>query len=120
MFPLQSRTYKAKQPAKYIHAIMVILALLLPLIPAVIGEVIGGYTITSFPPIVCTGSDTDATFYSLVLPLIIIIIIGTSILLFIFWIIHKVQQFMTLKSLFDYNIIANVNIIYRAHSILIP
>ena len=90
MFPIQSKVYETARRTKYIQIVMVVLGLLLPLIPAITGEVIGGYTITRFPPILCTGSDADATFYSLLLPIIIIIGTGTSLLVIMFWKIHMV------------------------------
>ena len=93
-FPFHSRSFKASNRSKYVHVIMVVIALLLPLVPVISCAVIGGYSMTSFPPIVCTGSDTDATYYSLVLPNIIILGIGASLLLLIFWAVHKVKYIM--------------------------
>ena len=91
-FPFHSRSFKAR--TKYIHVIMVVIALLLPLVPAIICGVIGGYTMTDFPPILCVGSDADATFYSLVLPIIIILGTGTSLLVIMFWKIHMVHKLL--------------------------
>ena len=90
-FPFHSRSFKAANRTKYVHVIMVVIALILPLVPVISCAVIGGYTITSFPPILCTGSDADATFYSLVLPITIILGIGASLLVLIFWAVHKVK-----------------------------
>ena len=93
MFPIHSKVLQTARRTKYIHVVMVALALLLPLIPAITGEVVGGYTITRFPPILCTGSDADATFYSLVFPIIIIIGTGTNLLVIMFWKIHMVRTY---------------------------
>ena len=92
LFPLHSKSFETAHRTKYIHMIMVVLALLIPLIPVITSEVKGGYTMTRFPPFLCTGSDADATFYSLVLPITIILATGASILVFIFWKINKVDN----------------------------
>ena len=91
-FPLHSRSFETAHRTKYIHVIMVVLALLIPLIPVITSEIKGGYTMTRFPTILCTGSDKDVTFYTMVLPITIILGIGTSILVFIFWKIHTVRK----------------------------
>ena len=93
-FPFHSRSFKAAHRTKYIHVIMVVIALLLPLVPAIVCGVIGEYTMTDFPPILCVGSDADATFYSLVLPIIIILGTGTSLLVIMFWKIHMVHKLL--------------------------
>jgi len=71
--------------------ICVILALVLPLIPVITAASKGGFTMTRFPTFLCTGRDSDATFYTLVLPIVIILGIGTTVLVFVFWKIHKVR-----------------------------
>ena len=89
-FPFHSRSFKVR--TKYIHVIMVVVALLLPLGACNnLWSYIGGYTMTVFPPILCTGSDADATFYSLLLSIIIILGTGTRLLVIMFWKIHMVH-----------------------------
>ena len=89
-FPLHSRSFKKNNRMKYIHLTYVVLALLLPLVPVFMNAFKGGYTMGRNPPILCTGSDAGANFYSLVLPINIILGIGTNLLIVIFWKIHKV------------------------------
>ena len=90
---------------KYIHLICVVIGVLVPFVPVVAtmsqfaqdkssAEAAKGglgFGITRFPSLLCNGRDKDTTFYSLVLPIIIIIMIGMTLLVFVFWIIHKVS-----------------------------
>ena len=89
-FPIHSKIFNNAHGTKYIHLTCVVLALLLPLVPVFTNAFKGGYTMGRFPPILCIGSDACATFYSLVLPVDIILGIGTNLLIVIFWKIHKV------------------------------
>ncbi len=50
-----------------------------------------GYSATTLPPILCTPSDEDAGFYSLILPICIIQAIGSSVLILSLWHIHRVS-----------------------------
>ena len=51
-----------------------------------------GYGFSRFPPIICIGTDSDSVFYSLVLPLIILLAIGITIIILLFWFVHKVSK----------------------------
>ena len=89
---------------KYVHIVCVAVCILFPTISviptmsefahgksssdAVKGGL--GFAITRFPPLLCTGTDRDATFYPLILPILIILMVGMTVLIVIFWIIHKV------------------------------
>ena len=50
-----------------------------------------GYTNARFPPILCAGSDSDAVFYSTVLPLDLALAIGCTMLLIVFLHVHRVR-----------------------------
>ena len=90
-FPLHSSRFEKAHSTKHIHIAIVILAILLPVITVISSEINGGYTLTRFPTILCTGANIDVTFYTLVLPIVIIIGCGTTVLMVIFWKIHKVN-----------------------------
>ena len=51
-----------------------------------------GYGFAQFPPVICIGTDSDSVFYSIVLPLIILLGIGITIIILLFWVIHKVSE----------------------------
>lgn len=50
-----------------------------------------GYASFRFPPLLCTATNGNILFYTLSLPLNIIVIIGVMELILIFWRIHKVR-----------------------------
>ena len=87
-FPLHAKALAHRQ--KYFHLVMVLLGLTLPIIPVIATLASGGFGLTRFPVILCTGKKGAATFYSLVLPIVILVQIGVSLLILIFWTILKV------------------------------
>lgn len=91
-FPLHARSFETSHRVKYIHAAVIVSALLVPWIPVIATFATGGFTNTSFPPILCTGEDADASFYSLVVPLIVLLQVGVTLLIILFWTLHKVNS----------------------------
>ena len=89
---------------KYIHIVCIAIAILVPFIPVAatmsqfahgksFAEAVNGgfgFGITRFPPLMCTGRHGNTIFYSLILPIIVLVIIGIALLAAVFWIIHKV------------------------------
>ena len=108
-FPFHARSFKASQKIKYIHIACAIAGFTLPLVPIIASVADSavdydpsttnisfldsglGFAQTRFPPILCTGSDGDVVFYSVVLPIDIALAFGCSLLIYIFWMIHKVM-----------------------------
>ena len=90
LFPFHFRQFKAEEKLKYIHITTVLIALLLPMVPALL-HLEKGYGVASSPTVVCLGRSVDVTFFSLVLPLSAILAVATSILIIMFWIIFKVK-----------------------------
>ena len=97
-FPMHARTFETSRRVKYVHITMVVVGLVLPTLPVIVTFTTGdpsGFGMTRFPPILCTGLQKDSTFYSLVLPINILMIIGIPLLIIIFWTIHKVMAVYT-------------------------
>ena len=104
-FPFQAKAFQRSHRMKYLHIASVVVGLLVPFVPVVAtmiqfsygkssAEAVKGglgFGIVRFPPILCVGRHKDTTFYSLILPLCIILLIGITFLIFVFWIIHKVR-----------------------------
>lgn len=104
-FPFHSRSFQMAHRTKYVHIAAVALSILVPFIPIVatmsqyghkrspIEATTGGlgFGITRFPPLLCTGRHSDTTFYSLILPILVILMVGMTVLLIIFVIIHRVS-----------------------------
>jgi len=98
-FPFHARLFKTTGRIKYIHITMVIVGLVLPTLPVIVAFTAGnpssrGFRPTRFPPILCTSLQRDPTFYSLVLPINILIAVGVPLVIIIFWTIHKVHRLL--------------------------
>ena len=90
---------------KYVHLTCVVICVLVPFVPIIStmsqyarGKSAAeaakgglGFGISRFPSLLCSGRDEKTTFYALVLPSIIIFMVGMTILVLVFWIIHKVS-----------------------------
>ena len=90
---------------KYIHLTCVVIGVLVPFVPIIAtmsqyahdksaAEAAKGglgFGITRLPSLLCSGTDEKTTFYALVLPIILIIMIGMTILILVFRIICKVS-----------------------------
>ena len=111
LFPFHARSFEVTHKMKYLHITCIIqVGLLLPLIPiitSVVKFIIEeaesgnatsttdsnglGYGMTRFPPILCTPTDRDAAFYSLILPLDVILAVGCTLLAIIVLSVHRVS-----------------------------
>ena len=49
-----------------------------------------GYVVNQFPPLLCSTQNLNLTYYSLTLPLNVLLAIGTSLFVLMFWKLHKV------------------------------
>ena len=105
-FPFHARIFRTTHRIKYLHIACVALCTVLPLIPVVgtmvqysrgksFGEAVEGglgFGVVRFPPLLCTGRNQDAMFYALILPVVVLLMAGMTVLIITFWIIHKVNQ----------------------------
>ena len=103
-FPFHAKHFKNKGYFQYICIIMVIAAILLPLENLIAILASGGLTIPRFPPVQCFPRDTDATFYSFILPSSIIFAIAVSLIAVILWVvITKVGSRQSQRKVRKYN-----------------
>ena len=70
---------------------MLFLGVLLPCIPAIIALVIGGYISRDEVSFLCTPREIETAFYTLLLPISIILATGVTLLLILTWNIIKVH-----------------------------
>ena len=78
---------------RYAHVISVLVALVLPLIGALI-HLKDGFISTRNPTLICIGRNTDYIYYMLVLPLSFIIGTAAYLLMYSAWILFKVSYDM--------------------------
>ena len=87
VFPFHAKSFERRGYFRYIHIIMVVIAITLPW--ASLGTFFGtgGMTIAQFPPFLCAAKNSDANFYALILPECIINATGISLITIILSII---------------------------------
>ena len=89
-FPFHSKHLEGR---KIIHVLVVLLAVVLPTIPVFVSFTTGGFVIGNNPPVICVSRSSDAAYYTLVLPISIIIATGTSLLFMVLVSVIKVILF---------------------------
>ena len=87
MFPFHARSYENRGYFRYIHIVMLIAAIVLPLesVGVLLGT--GGLTIPRFPPVTCYARETDASYFAFVLPVSVVGAIGVSLIILILWVV---------------------------------
>lgn len=80
---------KLTKKLKYIRISTVLVALLLPAIPALL-LLKDGYVIIDTSTTFCAGRSAEYTFYALILPLSILLAIATLAFVILLWVIMKV------------------------------
>ena len=104
-FPIEARALNSTKSQIVLHVTCVLVALLLPLIPAITPIIENaitekksnqsvpgtlGYGLILFPPVICSVLDANMTFYTLILPTLLFLLVGTISLVLVIWKIHKV------------------------------
>ena len=84
---------KAFNNVKFVHILIVVAALLLPVAPVISAFVTGGFTMSSFPPLSCVTKNSNAVYFTLILPISLIVAIGTTLLILILATILKKVQY---------------------------
>lgn len=113
LFPFHARSFVSSYGTKHIFVACIIAGIGIPLVPIIAsmadfamrvnsdpvllrrGVTFAsgglGYGLIRFPPIICSGTNSNVAYYSLVLPINIITAIVLTELILIFWTIHKVR-----------------------------
>ena len=96
-FPFHFKSFKATHRLKYVHITMVIVGLVLPTLPVILPFTTGdpnmrGFGLTVFPPTNCDSLQVALTFFSLPLPINLLLVTGIPLLIIVLWIIHKVTS----------------------------
>lgn len=90
-WPIHYMTFTANLYMKYIHVLIVIVATIAPAVVLLVAFMTGGFRNTRFPPVLCVPKNADAGFFSLVLPISVMLPTGASLLLATFLAIRKVM-----------------------------
>ena len=104
-FPFHARRYSKFNTR--LHFALVALALVLPLLPVLTtiihsqatdytsmeGVPSGlGFGLANFPPILCYALNKDVVFFSFILPVTLLMLVGVTALLVTIWAVHKVSE----------------------------
>lgn len=111
-YPFHARSYQTSHKIKYIHIACMIAGVLIPFLPIVTSMAEFavdlktntelqqrnvtfwsgglGYLQIRFPPVLCAGRDGVAVYYTSVLPINIIVLVGLTELILLFWTVHRV------------------------------
>ena len=90
MFPLQFHNFDTYKHRTKIHILEIVIVLLLGILIPVIVVATVEYSIANFPPTTCS-ANVEVTFYTLILPTILIQGSGIMLILFSFISIHRVS-----------------------------
>lgn len=93
-FPIHARNFKVNGHIKYLHLIIIGLALTFPIIPVGAALGTGGYVISAYPPSLnyCFPRSSDTFFYTFILPFCIIFSIGTTFNLLTLWKVLRIRK----------------------------
>ena len=92
VFPFNYRKFRMSGRIRHAHIISVVLAVVIP-IPAPLIHLKDGYEFTSsFPAVHCIPRNVGLTFYTMVIPISILLCITTYLRVLIIWTIFKVNK----------------------------
>ena len=91
IFPFNYRRLRISGKSRYAHIISVLVALILPLLGALV-PLKEGYFSSRSPTLACIARNADYIYYFLVLPISIILCISSCLLVITFWKIFKVSD----------------------------
>ena len=105
-FPVHAKSLQSSKRLRVVHLVCVLIAVFLPVVPiiATIADnavqegdseqpVPGtlGFGLALFPPLLCSGLNSDVTFYTVIFPNVLLIIAGIVAMIFTIRKIHKVS-----------------------------
>ena len=90
VLPFHYRRFKCEGKLKYVYIVTVTLAVILPLVPVLV-LLKDGYTIVYSRPILCNGRNRQHTFFTIILPICLLLATCSSALIVLFWVILKVN-----------------------------
>ena len=92
-FPMRAKFLKKDGYFRYIHLIMLGLAIVLPCIPIAVVQATGGSMLVTSPPFQCYATNIDAIYYTVILPGCIMLGTGITLtILILHIIIHATES----------------------------
>lgn len=115
-FPFNARLRESKHQIKYIHLGCILTGVFVPFIPIIslmsafavkvksdpsnVTFVEGGmgFAFLRFPPLPCNGNNKAVVFYTNILPTNIMLAVGITLVILIFWLVHKVSMTSSIRT----------------------
>lgn len=94
MFPFHARSHE--KTTKYLHVIILIVGIILPIITPLVAYFSEGYIQSRFPPLLCIPRKGDVSYYGLVLPVCIVLGIGITFIVIVLHVLHQVSTATTI------------------------
>ena len=91
-FPVRTKIFERKGYFRYVHFIMLGIAIVVPCVPIAVVQATGGCTLATFPPFQCYARNSDAIYYTLILPGCIMLGTGITLVILILHIIIDVTE----------------------------
>ena len=85
VYPLRYHTHNTPRNLKYIHLVVVAVSFVVPIIPIASIGASEGYGLNILSYYKCYSSGAEDTFYGFIVPVIIMVIAGTTLTIIIFW-----------------------------------
>lgn len=118
-FPFHARDFEIENRMKFVHIACAVPCLVLSFLPIVVitlddvvqrakgVDTVGtvGFSLVRFPPIICSAMNRNAIYYSLILPINLIVPVGVTLLILVVWLLYKVHaaafKHMYILDIFD-------------------
>ena len=92
-FPLKSLIFKDKKKVKILHFSEISISIFLSALgPGVVWFSNNEYNVFTLPPLLCVPATTSLIFYTLCLPLIILLTIGVNLIAIVLWTLLQVNN----------------------------
>ena len=91
-WPFFARRIALAGYSRYCHALCLSLSTVLSILPVVVVLETSGFATFTFPPLFCTPTNRKVTFYSIILPISILLAAGSSLLIAMLWVMHQVTS----------------------------
>ena len=93
--PIWYRNLDRKQTKLILHVTEAIGAIILCILPSMVYVSVSEYTFGRFPPLFCIPSQA-VTFYTICLPMCVLLGSGVILMVIMFWMLHKVNSLLVL------------------------
>ena len=90
-FPMWSRKLDRKQTKNILHVVEVVGAIFLCTLAPTLNVIFSKYQFGRFPPLICIPSK-EVSFYTVCLPLCIVMGTGVILAIIMFWMLYKVRN----------------------------